>query len=190
MKRLKPNPSPKRRSQQGIVLVMALIMLALLTILASISIRGSSSTEQISNQSRLKALAQQTAEAALSFCEQQVRVNAVDPDKGIVPEDAPVGTGVPYIWEDMANWDASTPPASLKTVPIAAAGDTGGTVYFARAPECMSQYMSLDKKVFVTTARGFGPDVSAKPSPTPTTPAAASAPKGTEVWLQSVVTME
>lgn len=180
----------RRQAQQGIVLVIALIMLALLSILATISIRGASSTEQVANQSRLKELAQLNAEAALYFCEQQVRVNAVDSDKGIVPEDAPVGTGVPYIWEDMANWDASTPPASLKPVPIAAAGDTGGTVYFARAPECMSQYMSLDKKVFVTTARGFGPDVSAKPSPTPTTPAAASAPKGTEVWLQSVVTME
>jgi type IV pilus assembly protein PilX len=191
MTRLRLDPTLKRQPQQGVVLVIALIMLALLSILATMSIRGASSTEQVANQSRLKELAQQTAEAALYFCEQQVRINAVDATKGIVPDDAPVGTGTPYMWENMAIWDAVSPPPSLNTVPVAAAGDTGSTVYFARAPECMSQYMSLDKKVFVTTARGFGPDVSAKLPKTPTTPASTTnAPKGTEIWLQSVVTME
>jgi type IV pilus assembly protein PilX len=180
MIRLRPSPTLKRQAQQGVVLIIALIMLALLSILASMSIRGASSTEQVANQSRLRALAQQTAEAALFFCEQEVRANAGDATKDVVPA-APVGTGAPYIWEDIAAWDAKTPPPSLRTVPIAAAGDTASTAYFTRLPECMSQYMSLDKKVFVTTARGFGPEVGAKDG---------SAPKGTEVWLQSVVTMK
>jgi type IV pilus assembly protein PilX len=180
MTRLRPTPPLKCQAQQGVVLVIALIMLALLSILASMSIRGASSTEQVANQSRLRALAQQTAEAALYFCEQQVRANATDAGTGFLPPDAPVGTGTPYRWEDMANWDTPTIAGNLWAVPVSAAGDTTSATYFARPPECMSQYMSIDKKVFVTTARGFGPDVKTNANP----------PKGTEVWLQSIVTME
>lgn len=169
----------KRQAQQGIVLVIALIMLALLSILSTISIRGASSTEQVANQSRLKELAQQAAEAALRFCEQQVQANAANPAAGFAPETAPVG--VPYTWESMGNWDGPRVSPSLRGVPIAAAGDTGSAAYFFRAPECMSQYMSpADDNVFVTTARGFGPDVKTNANP----------PKGTEIWLQSVVTIQ
>jgi type IV pilus assembly protein PilX len=172
-------PFAKRPAQQGVVLVIALIMLALLSILATMSIRGASSTEQVSNQSRLKELAQQAAEAALRFCEQQVQANAANPNTGFPPAIAPVG--IPYIWETMSNWDGPNISSSLRPVPIAAAGDAGSAVYFFRAPECMSQYMSpADDNVFVTTARGFGPDVKTNANP----------PKGTELWLQSVVTIQ
>lgn len=168
--------------QHGVVLVVALLMLMILSILASISIRGASSTEQIANQSRQKALAQQTAEAALRFCEQQVQANALNPANGFAPEAAPIGAGTKFTWETMANWDAMAPPASLKTVAIASAGDAGANVYFTRSPECMSQFTTpANTKVFVTTARGFGPEVGAKDG---------NAPVGTEVWLQSVVTMK
>jgi type IV pilus assembly protein PilX len=176
-----PNRLAAMRRQNGVVLIVALIMLMILSILASISVRGASSTEQIANQSRQQALARQTAETALRFCEQQVQLNAVVPASGFAPEAAPVGAGVKYTWETMANWDGVVPAASLKTVAIASAGDAGAAVYFTRQPECMSQYLSIsDPKVFVTTARGFGPEVGAKDG---------SAPKGTEIWLQSVVKM-
>jgi type IV pilus assembly protein PilX len=175
-------PCGKRRRQQGVVLAIALIMLMLLAILASISIHGASSLEQVSNQSRLRALAQQTAEAALRFCEQQVQANAADSDTGFAPEAK--SAGVPYTWESMENWD-KTPALSLKTVPVTAAGDVGRSLYFPRPSECMSQYVSpTGGKVFVTTARGFGPEVGAKKDNDKTPP------KGTEVWLQSVVTLE
>lgn len=183
MTRLKPSPVLKRRAQQGIVLAIALIMLALLSILAGISIRGASSTEQVANQSRLRALAQQTAEAALRFCEQQVQAHAADPSLGFAPEDAPAGTGAKYSWELMDNWDGQPFP-HLRTVPVKAAGDTETAAYFARPAECMSQYLNSGHKVFVTTSRGFGPEVAARKD-TDKTP-----PKGTEIWLQSVVTLE
>jgi type IV pilus assembly protein PilX len=70
----------------------------------------------------------------------------------------------------------------LKNVAFVASGDAGGVTYFKRTPECMSQYMTVgNTKVFVTTARGFGPEVSAKDG---------AVPKGSEVWLQSVITMK
>jgi type IV pilus assembly protein PilX len=178
---LEPNRAVKMHRQNGVVLIVALIMLMILSILASISIRGASSTEQIANQSRQQALARQTAETALRFCEQQVQLNAAVPGSGFVAEDMPVGAGTKYTWENMINWDGVVPAPSLKTVIFTSAGDAGAAVYFARQPECMAQYMSLDKKVFVTTARGFGPEVGAKDG---------STPKGTEVWLQSIVNMK
>ena len=184
---------PQGGRQRGIVLIVVLIMLMVLSILASVSIRGASSTEQVANQSRLKALGQQAAEAALRYCEEQVQLNALDGTKGFVPEAAPVGAGVKYSWETMANWDAIdgavTPwilTGNLKTLTAAqfkASGDAGAVTYFKRPPECMSQYLATgDTKVFVTTARGFGPEVSATKD--------GNVPKGSEIWLQSVVTMK
>jgi type IV pilus assembly protein PilX len=172
----------KLHAQQGVVLIVALIMLMILSVLASISIRGASSSEQVANQSRQQALARQTAETALRYCEQQVQLYAANPATGFAPEAAPVGAGTPYGWETMANWDTLAPTANLKTVAVTSAGDAGTAIYFARSPECMAQYLTpADTKVFVTTARGFGPEVGAKDG---------SAPKGTEVWLQSVITMK
>ncbi|MDO9165599.1 MAG: PilX N-terminal domain-containing pilus assembly protein [Rhodoferax sp.] len=185
----------RRTNQGGVVLIVALIMLMLLSILASMSIRGASSTEQIANQSRLKVLAQQTAEAALRFCEQQVQAHEADATTGFAPEAAPIGAGAKFSWETMSNWDAISSAVNpfvgtgtLKTVAFAAAGDAAAAgpaaavTYFARQPECMSQYTTpANTKVFVTTARGFGPDVGAKDG---------NAPQGTEVWLQSLVTMK
>ncbi|MCZ8258103.1 MAG: PilX N-terminal domain-containing pilus assembly protein [Polaromonas sp.] len=177
-----PRRTTKMHGQQGVVLIVALIMLMILTVLASISIRGASSTEQVANQSRQQALARQTAEAALRFCEQQVQLFALNPATGFAPEAAPLGAGTPYSWQTMGNWDTLTPTVNLKTVPVASSGDAGTNVYFTRQPECMAQYLTpADTKVFVTTARGFGPEVGAKDG---------SAPKGTEVWLQSVITMK
>jgi len=173
----------KRHGQQGVVLIVALIMLMILSVLASISVRGASSTEQVANQSRQQALARQTAETALRFCEQQVQLFAANPATGFAPEAAPVGAGTPYSWQTMGNWDTlPAPSANLKTVAVTSSGDVGTNVYFARQPECMAQYLTpADTKVFVTTARGFGPEVGAKDG---------SAPRGTEVWLQSVITMK
>jgi type IV pilus assembly protein PilX len=180
---LESRPTLKKHGQQGVVLIVALIMLMILSVLASISIRGASSTEQVANQSRQQALARQTAETALRFCEQQVQLYAANPATGFAPEAAPVGAGTPYAWETMANWDTlPAPSANLKTVAVTSAGDAGTNVYFTRQPECMAQYLTpADTKVFVTTARGFGPEVGAKNG---------SAPQGTEVWLQSVITMK
>lgn len=196
MQTLKLNHFGRRNQHQGVVLIVALLLLMVLSILASISIRGASSTEQVANQERQKTLAQQAAETALRFCEEQVQLHELDVANGVAtpggftPQAAPVGAGVAYTWENMSNWDATTiatnpfvGTGNLKTVAFTAAGDGGASTYFLRQPECMSQYTTLaNTKVFVTTARGFGPEVGAKVD--------GVAPQGTEVWLQSVITMK
>jgi type IV pilus assembly protein PilX len=172
---------PKR--QQGVLLVIVLIMLMVLSVLGSVAIRGASSGEEVANQSRLRSLGQQTAEAALAFCENQVRLYASNPANGFKPEDVPSASGAAsYLWETMNNWDSGAVPptnAYVKVVAITSAGDANGNKYFTRSPECMSQYVEGGGgKTIVTTARGFGPEVSVRDG---------TAPKGTEVWLQSVI---
>jgi type IV pilus assembly protein PilX len=188
------------REQNGVVLIVALIMLMLLSILASISVRGAASSEQIASQSRQKTLAQQAAEAALRYCEQQVQFFAdSDPATvGFAPQAAPVGAGALYSWEPgaagntrtaLSNWDAKDAAenpffatGNLKTVPFTASADAGAVTYFGRQPQCMSQYLTpASSKIFVTTARGFGPEVKDSGD--------GSTPKGAEVWLQSIVTI-
>ena len=180
------------------MLAVSLIMLMMLSILASVSVRGASGSEQIANQSRQRALAQQAAEAALRFCEQQVlfELDGNPATIGFAPEPAPVG--VPFSWAPgaagggraaMSNWDASNAAenpyfatGNLKAVAFVAQGDVGPFTYFRRQPECMSQFITpANNTDFVTTARGFGPDVVAKTD--------GNVPQGTEVWLQSFVTV-
>jgi type IV pilus assembly protein PilX len=64
----------------------------------------------------------------------------------------------------------------------------GVTATFSRPPECMVERQPLLSggtvsytASYVITARGFGPEVGVKDG---------NAPKGSEVWLQSVVTMK
>lgn len=178
------NPRPSR--QQGVVLVITLLLLMVLSILASISIKGATSTEQVSSQSRQRVLAQQAAEAALRFCETQVQAFRAGRMPNIQPQ-AFVAGATPT-WQTMGNWDVVDPATTpgLTVVPLPAFGDTAGAIpvtYFNRPPECMAQYIVLgDQTRVVVTARGFGPEVSRDRS--------ASAPVGTEVWLQSVLAMK
>lgn len=177
-------PRPSR--QRGVVLVITLLLLMVLSILASISIKGATSTEQVSSQSRQRVLAQQAAEAALRFCETQVQAFRAGRMPSIQPQAFVVGATP--TWQTMGNWDvvnsATTP--GLTVVPLSAFGDTAGATpitYFNRPPECMAQYIVLgDLTRVVVTARGFGPEVSSIRS--------AAAPVGTEVWLQSVLAMK
>ena len=177
------HPMPYCKEQNGITLIIVLILLAVLSLLTSVSIRGSSSNEEISNQSRLRSLGLQAAEAGLRFCENNVQQNALDNTTGFAPTAAPASGGK-YDWETLGNWDAATEPSYLhKPLSYSAAGDNTSRTYFARTPECMSQYLTInDNKVVLTTARGLGPDVRSSKNGSP--------PDGTEVWLQSVITMK
>jgi type IV pilus assembly protein PilX len=173
-------------NQRGVILIITLFLLMILSILTSISIKGATSNELIANQSRQRVLAQQAAEAALRFCENQVQAFRA----GRVPNIQPqvFVAGVSPLWQSMANWDvedATTVPA-LNIVPLTAFGDVAGgpnpVAYFNRPPECIAQYVAVgDVQRVNITARGFGPEV-----PTDRTD---TAPVGTEVWLQSVITM-
>lgn len=168
------------RRQEGVVLVITLLLLMVLSILASLSIKGATSTEQISSQSRQRVLAQQAAEAALRFCEARVQAFRA----GRAPSITPQAFSANPAWQVMGNWDIKDPSLSpgLNVIPLAAFGDTPAAAYFNRPPECIAEYAAVaDTSRVIVTARGFGPEVPTERTNT--------APVGTEVWLQSIITM-
>lgn len=185
--------------QRGVVLVIALIFLTVLFLLGSVSMRIAQSTEGIAGAVRTNELAIQAAEVALRHCEQSVvevmRIARGDPPsyattfgpQNILPR------AQADAWQSATTWDS--PTAAIYTVPLEMVNQAGLTYpTYRRPPECMVAPIALvpsgstslsDTASFVVTARGFGPEVSA------VTPSAASRrPDGTEVWLQTHVTLE
>lgn len=178
-------PFTLTRHQRGVVIIITLFLLMILSILASISIKGATSTEQVASQSRQVVLAQQAAEAALRYCEGMVQAFRAGRNPNIQPQAFVAGASP--LWQSMSNWDVENIATSpgLTEVPLSAFADTAGATpvkYFNRPPECIAQYQAAgDTQRVIVTARGFGPEVSAQRT--------NSAPVGTEVWLQSVITM-
>ena len=170
----------RARGEHGVVLIICLLFLLLISITAAVSVRGASSSEAVANNSRTQALAMQAAEAALGYCEKLVTNFAKD-GSGTAPINAPV-SGAAYNWESLTNWDGTGTLTNVQVVPFADSQSGAAHPYFKRSPECMSQYYMVGKtNTAVITARGFGPDVAA-------TDSARNAPKGAEVWLQSILT--
>jgi type IV pilus assembly protein PilX len=175
-------------SQRGVVLVISLIMLVIISLLATLSIRSAVSSETVSGNVRTTMLAGQAAEIALRYCEEAtVQIYS---GTGTLPS-LPVilDYAAPSRWQDTAaNWDISTSPAFV--VP-AASVNQAGSVTFARFPECMIERMPVvdsagtvsKTSTYIITARGFGPEV-------PAVDAARARPTGSEVWMQSTIELQ
>ena len=114
-------------AQRGIILIICLIFLAIISVTAAVTVRSATSSEAVANSSRTQALALQAAEAALLFCERQVKKFAANPADGFEPVAAPVGAGVGYRWETLTNWDGFTSSANVNSVPFADSKDAGTT---------------------------------------------------------------
>jgi Tfp pilus assembly protein PilX len=189
-----PTPSARRRQrghrapaarQRGVVLIIALVMLVVVSLLTTLSIRSATSTEKVSGNVRTTELAKQAAEIALRYCEDAVvQVNA-----GLITL-----PGTPTIldyqapprWKDIANWDVPASDAFL--VPKDFVNQATGAATFKREPECMVERIPVvastgllsNTSTYVITARGFGPEVAAAT-------AARGRPQGSEVWMQSTI---
>jgi Tfp pilus assembly protein PilX len=62
------------RAQQGVALIVALVMLVIIALMSVSVIRGSLTSDLIANNARSQSLAQQSAELALRYCERQADV--------------------------------------------------------------------------------------------------------------------
>lgn len=179
-----------RGKQNGVVLIIALVLLVLLSLVASYNARNVGSAELVSNNTRSAELASQAAEAALRYCERGVenhfavlRGSTATFTTFMTPTSAPVaGT---FTWQDLANWDGSTSIANVTIVGTGALSlsDSSGDLY-KRPPECMAQYLqATSTRTVVVTARGFGPEVASDNGAT------RPVPQGSEVWLQSTLSL-
>ena len=67
------------KRQNGVSLIIVLIMLVIIGLTSAAAIRSATSSEKVTNNIRLQILAQQYAEAALRYCENQLEI----PDDGV-----------------------------------------------------------------------------------------------------------
>lgn len=169
-----------RRPQHGIVLVVALILLAVMTLSAVASFRGVLTADVFSNNVRTHALALQSAEQALRYCEAQLALPV--PEVPVQPLPA-TGSGEPQLWQDLSTWQGL--PAMASPVPAALVQTVGSPVGAGPVPQCLIEEMllprvkgSTESAAFLVTARGFSPDYQHDALGTPT---------GAEVWVQSVI---
>lgn len=180
-----------RRPQKGVVLIIALVMLVVISLLATLSIRNAISTESVSGNARTTQLATQAAEIALRYCEEAtIQINSGTGTLTVTP--AILDYVSPPRWiTPAANWDGSGSSASVFIVPTASVNQAGGTVTFNRLPECMVERVPVvtasgvisNTSTYTITARGFGPEVA-------TVDAARTRPTGSEVWMQSTIELE
>jgi type IV pilus assembly protein PilX len=187
------------KKQQGVVLVIALIMLVVISLLATLSMRNASSSESISGNVRTTQIATQAAEIALRYCEDAVvQING----GGGALTSLPViqAFSSPPLWSAkdgagaLTNWDGATssvaPTGPVLVIPTASINLAGAGVTFKRPPECMVERMQMattsttvsTTSTYVITARGFGPEVAEDTSGARKRPQA-----GSEVWMQSTI---
>ena len=110
------------RRQDGISLIIVLILTVIIGLTASAAMRGATSSQRLTNNVRMENMAQQYAEAALRYCEAQVQIpfNAVGPaatrTPNLRPANIPVinmpvlAANIPTTagyWENSATWTAT-----------------------------------------------------------------------------------
>jgi len=167
--------------EQGIVLLLVLVMLLVLSGAAGWAAKAAISAEQVTNNLRSNATVQEWAELALRYCEDGV----IDKDIPLIIVPLPLGASsgtLPKAWSTLGNWTAT--PRQTNTVPAAQWQDAFGTIP-AIAPVCMIEEMRLvpadtqNLQGFLITARGFSQDYQEASDGTITS--------GTDAWVQSMI---
>jgi type IV pilus assembly protein PilX len=186
-------PDARHFSQAGVSLIIVLIMLVIIGLTSAAAIRNATSGEKVTNNIRLQNLAQQYAEAALRYCEVELR----KPDDVIAPTGRmgttlveaniiTVAVGGATGWEQTATWiGTGGASASKTTLPQLQIKSSDSSFRPIKLPECVAekQTMADGNLAYVITARGFSPDYAADTTTGKTT-------SGSVVWLQSTVLLQ
>jgi hypothetical protein len=167
--------------EDGIVLLLVLIILVVLSGVAIWAAKATLSTEQVATNFRMNMVAHELAELALRYCEDGVMKNDAILIILPLPLDAASGA-MPQAWSNLSNWTAS--PRQVNTLPAPQLQDALGASP-AIAPICMIEEMRLvpidmqRNQGFLITARGFSQDYQEASD--------GSITSGTDAWVQSMI---
>lgn len=180
-----------KHKQQGVVLLVALIMMAVIAVSSSIALKGALSQDMVAANQRSRSVASQAAEAALRYCEASVTAqNMTATQVGIKRAPAVAAEEKPY-WARSDTWTGGDGSIYVVKLPEAFQFDGNlANAAYNRPPECLIQQVSLgamparDPKTappeaYIITARGFSPDYAESGNSTPIA--------GAVVWLQSSI---
>jgi type IV pilus assembly protein PilX len=177
------------RSQRGVVLPIALIMLVIISFAGLLAARNSATHEQFSNNMRTTQGARQLAEEALRYCEKVAMDSAQGgtafetADKNKIKTTEIASESADDLqdgeWNTLANWVSDT--TAIEVTPSFGddVSDAAKTKQNANKPKCIVQKMVGDR--FVVTARGLSADAEVDDT-------SGALTSGTEVWLQSILT--
>ena len=124
-------PRTAHRRQQGVVLIVALIMLVLITLISLTTIRSTTMDERMAGNARDRDRAFQAAEAAVQACLSQIKTGT----GFLFPVLDPVTSGTQN-WDVDANW---TDPTVKNTKSYAVAMSDAG---LAENPRCMVEKLN------------------------------------------------
>lgn len=181
-------PFAGKHASQGVSLIIVLVMLVIIGITAATAMRTATSEQRATNNVRMETIAQQYAEAALRFCEGQMKLATISRLAVFQSASLPKPTAPTQLWNIPANWTAVTAPAgrydfSAADTNIYDASNNPPTTY----PQCMVELQTIQAAtpftITVITARGFSPDYARNVATGATT-------QGAVVWLQSIVNAE
>jgi Tfp pilus assembly protein PilX len=180
------------RAQHGVVLVIALIMMAVIAVASAAAIKAVMTQDTIGFNLRAQAMARHSAEAMLRYCEAAITTPAPTPaQQSIIDQKLQQVIGGDINeghWVNMANWAAG----SAMVVEAPDDFDASGYVPGSKKAQCIVERSGQGENLVrmggaspptatlaTITARGFSPDFAEGPTGIPTS--------GATVWLQSAV---
>lgn len=170
---MKPALRTRHHDQQGMTLLVALVMLLVIGLASAAVMRSSLNTDRVADNARLKTLASQAAQLALRYCETQVESSAPGLKIATVAN--------PAHWLDGASWHGAG--AIATTVPDSLMASKASSFTPDSKPQCLAEYTDTVSGVSATdavivTARGFSPDYAES---------GGLQTAGSVVWLQSTL---
>lgn len=172
------------RGGHGVVLPMALIMLIIISLAGLQAARTAATHEQFSNNMRTTQVARQSAEAALRYCESVVidiendgSLHAALKGK-IVPTELTPDNIKAGAWNTRSNWSSGAPNLITYAPAFNNAVQNEVRTKTENHPTCVIQAMT--ERRFLVTARGLSNDATVN--------ANDQLARGSEIWLQSVLT--
>lgn len=161
---------PSCQSFRGFSLVMVLILLGALALASAHTLRSATGSEKVATSFRMQALALQSAEQALRYCEAQLLLPDAMRPAAFKEGALAVSTASSPAWAQAARW-------SFGALALPQAAPDGPRSV------CMVEKQAVAAgQVHVVTARGLSPDWRGDP--------AAATLGGSAVWVQSIVLIE
>ncbi len=176
---------PYRKSRmrsRGVSLIITMIMVVIIGLTAAAAMRGTASSERVTNNMRMQNLAQQYAEAALRYCEAQIALADAARVNSLKEANITLSATATADWQKTATWVGGA--ARTTSVPSSQVKSADSSITPPKMPQCFAERLRLSDNSLVVaiTARGFSPDYVANPTTGETT-------QGSVVWLQSILAL-
>jgi Tfp pilus assembly protein PilE len=158
-------------SQRGVSLIIAMLMLVIIGIMSVTVMRSVTSTDQVTTGNRVQTQANQAAQMALRYCEDQLSAGA---GTRVITIYAPA---TPAAWTLKPNWTTGGTEMAHTLAPGDIQG--GGANFPPVAPQCLAEISTSNPSLYTVTARGFSPDFRQDGN--------FATLSGSVIWLQSTV---